>query len=68
MYGLRDLTIGRVLCLSSILIAASGVSFGAVAVTTYHYDLNRTGTNPNETILNTRTSTSIPLENCFRGP
>ena len=52
MCGLRDILLARVFCLSSLLIT-SGTSFAAVSVTTQHNDLNRTGSNPYETILNT---------------
>src|SRR5579872_891790 len=34
------------------LLLSASVSFAAVSVTTQHYDSNRTGVNPNETVLN----------------
>ena len=52
MCGLRDILLARAFCLSSLLIT-SGTSFAAISVTTQHNDLNRTGSNPYETILNT---------------
>jgi hypothetical protein len=57
----------RILCASLGLMAAwASITFGQV--TTYHYDNNRTGANPNETILNTSNVNQTQFGKLFSMP